>query len=174
MSAMKSAAAFLLCIAWAGISLAEHFTYGDEVVAGVHDEQFSGKHCRISVYGPTGGSYVSGTYQDANGELRISVDRYSYLEVRGSAHKVVVTFVDRNSNVNLANLKVGTGGIEIHSVNRRSKVDIGECLGPVTLKSVEASSITVRHGTHVIGKNRMRDGAHLFFEGRAASASAGE
>ncbi|MEW4488006.1 hypothetical protein AB1L42_07970 [Thalassoglobus sp. JC818] len=170
MSAMKSAAVFLLCMAWAGISLAEHFTYGDDVVAGVHDEQFSGKHCRISVYGPTGGSYVSGTYQDPNGELRISVDRYSYLEVRGSARKVVVTFIDRNSNVNLEHLKVGTGGIEIHSVNRRSKVDIGESLGHVTLKSVEASSISVPHGTHVIGEDRMRDGARLFFEGRTTQA----
>lgn len=144
--------------------MAEHFSYGDKEPVGVRDEQFSGKHCRICVYGPTGGSFVKGTYDEPNGELKISVDRLSYLEVSGRAKKVIITFVDLNSNVSLTNLNVGAGGVEIHSVNRRSKVDIGQCEGPVTFKSVESSSVTVKPGTTLIGRDRLTDGSKLFFE----------
>lgn len=145
--------------------MAEHFSYGDTKPAGVHDEQFRGQNCRISVLGPTGGSCVNGHYDEPNGVLKVTVDRLSYLEVRGRAKKVVITFVDLNSNVNLAKLKIGAGGVEIHSVNRRSKVDIGSCEGPVTIKSVESSSsITARPGTTVIGRDRMTGGSNMFFE----------
>ncbi|MFY9251979.1 MAG: hypothetical protein WAO83_00890 [Fuerstiella sp.] len=150
--------------------IAEHLSYGDKEPAGVHDAQFSGKHCRISVYGPTGGSYVKGSYDEPNGELKISVDRMSYLEVHGRAKKVVITFVDLNSNLNLTNLTVGVGGVEIHSVNRRSKVELGSCQGPVTIKSVESSSITVPAGTRVIGRDRFFDGSNLYFERPSVAA----
>ena len=149
-----------------------HFSYGDTEPAGVYDEQFSGQHCRISAYGPSGGSYVKGNYDEPNGELKISVDRLSYLEVHGRAKEVVITFVDLNSNLNLTNLAIGTGGVEIHSVNRRSKVEFGRCEGPVTIKSVESSSITLRPGTQVIGHDRFYDGSKLYFEGPPVAARA--
>ncbi|MCA8989373.1 MAG: hypothetical protein KDA78_17115 [Planctomycetaceae bacterium] len=144
--------------------MAEHFSYGDKEPAGLHNERFSGQYCRISVYGPTGGSYVKGNYSDPEGELKISVDRLSYLEVSGRAKSVVITFVDLSSNVNLTNLDVGTGGITIQSVNRRSKVNIGQCEGPVSIKSVESSSISVPPDTKVIGRDKLTDGSSLYFE----------
>lgn len=142
---------------------AEHFSYGDTKTANVRDEQFRGQYCRISVYGPTGGSFVKGNYDEPNGVLKIDVDRMSYLEVSGRARKVVIAFVDRSSNVNLANLSIGAGGVEIHSV-RRSKVDIGQCEGLATIKNVESSSITLHPGSTVIGRERLTDGAQVFFE----------
>ncbi|WP_037252954.1 hypothetical protein [Rhodopirellula europaea] len=143
--------------------MAEHFSYGDSKTASVRDAQFRGQYCRISVYGPKGGSHVKGNYDETNGVLKIDVDRMSYLEVSGRAKKVVIAFVDRGSNVNLANLSIGAGGVEIHSV-RRSKVDIGQCEGPATIKNVESSSITLHPGTTVIGRDRLTDGSKVFFE----------
>lgn len=151
---------------------AEHFTYGDTKPAGRNDEQFLGQQCRISVYGPSGGSYVKGNYDEPDGILKITVDRLSYLEVAGRAKKVVIVFVDLNSNVNLANLDIGLGGVEIHSVNRRSKVDIGHCKGPITIKSVETSVLTVHPGTTVTGHDRLTDGSALFFENLSAVSEA--
>jgi hypothetical protein len=143
--------------------MAEHFSYGDAKTASVRDERFRGQYCRVSVYGPTGGSHVKGNYDEPNGVLKIDVDRMSYLEVSGRAKKVVIAFVDRGSNVDLSNLSIGTGGVEIHSV-RRSKVDIGQCVGPATIKNAESSSITLHPGSTVIGRDRLTDGSKVFFE----------
>lgn len=145
-------------------AVAEHFTYGEKIPAGVHNEQFHGEHCRISVYGPTGGSFVKGTYDQPSGELKISVDRLSHLTVAGRAEKVIVTFVDLNCSVDLTGLVIGTGGAEIHSVNRRSKVELGPCAGPVVVKSVELSTVTVPAGTRVIGRDRFFEKSKLYFE----------
>ena len=164
MNPTRFAVLFLILFGPGDLLVADLFSYGDREPASEHHARFGGKECRILVYGPTGGSYVAGTYDDPNGELRISVDRFSYLELTGRARKVVVTLVDRKSNVNLVNLAVGDGGIEIHSVSGRSKVETGRSVGPVILKSVEASSISVQRETHVKGRDRIRDGGKLFVE----------
>lgn len=143
---------------------AEHFCYGDKEPVGVHKERSSGQHRGISVYGPTEGSYVKGRYDDANGVLKISVDRLSYLEVRGRAKGVIITFVDLNSNVNLSSLDAGVGGVEIYSVKRRSKVDIGPCRGAATIKSVESASISVLPETKVVGREKLTEGSKLDFK----------
>ncbi|MEZ5941947.1 MAG: hypothetical protein R3C18_11185 [Planctomycetaceae bacterium] len=144
---------------------ADQFSYGDKEPAGVHDERFEGKHCRVSVSGPTSGSCVKGRYDEPEGELRIAVDRLSHLTVSGRARKVVIMYVDLNCSVDLSQLEIGTGGVEIRSVSRRSNAKIGRCDGPVTIKSVdEGSAILLQPRTTVIGRNKFFGGSHLFFE----------
>ena len=146
MNTVRSSLVLLVIFSTANSLSADQFSYGgdNKKPQAHHNERFTGDKCRVLVHG---NSSVVGSYDEPTGELKIIVDRYSHLTVGGRARKVVVMFVDLNCSVDLTELNVGEGGVEIHSVNRRSGVSIGHCDGSVTVKSVDVgSTITVPLG----------------------------
>lgn len=166
----------VFCVLVASLSIcstaiAEQFSYGVDQPANLPNERFTGDRCYVIVHGPSGGSNVGGVYDNADGTLLISVDRFSHLSIRGSARKVIVMYVNSHCSVDLTEVKIGSGGVEIHSVDGRSHVDFGHCDGLVKIQSVDDGSvIRLRAGTKVDGKNKFHGSSELYFDEASGSA----
>ena len=144
---------------------ADEFSYGfhTDKAVGLYTEVFRGDECFVRVRGPRGGSQVKGTYDNPDGVLIITAE-YGYLEIHGSAKRVIVRYVDSSAGVNLKNLQIGDGGIVVKSVDNASVMEIGSCNGPVQIRSVDNCSIVeVPRGTKLDGKDRFSDSSLLRF-----------